>query len=116
MLLEAKELSHRMSLSETSLRLLGYDIVRVMLDDDSASIVDDASVPLSPSKSPSKKSRFRRSSDTQDEKAVEYARSLMVIELESVSLAYISLEGFQEAWERLELYDDSHLDKFSLHD
>lgn len=100
MLLEAKELSMRMNLSEVSQRLLGWDIrAGPYLED--PSLMNDSTIPISPSRSPSKKSRFRRP-QTEDERHEQYETAAIVLDLEVVIWAYISLEEYQEAWEQLE--------------
>ncbi|EED24145.1 nuclear pore complex protein Nup107, putative [Talaromyces stipitatus ATCC 10500] len=102
MLLEARELSERLPLSELSQKVLGYDIRSSAFFDD-LSLVDDNSVLRSPTKSPSKSSRFRRP-QTEDERHERYNEALVLIDLEFVIWSYVALDDFREAWEHLELY------------
>ncbi|KAH8697334.1 putative nuclear pore complex protein Nup107 [Talaromyces proteolyticus] len=100
MLLEARELSEKMNLSEVSQKVLGYDIRQAHLIEENG--LADASIPPSPSKSPSKKQRFRRSL-SQDERSQHLVAAELVLDLEYISWAYSSLDEFQEVWEQLEL-------------
>lgn len=102
MLTEARELSARINISEMSLKLLGYDIRHN--DPIENGLAGNGSVPPSPSKSPSKKSRHRRSR-SQGDQAANYAAVEVLLDMEYVIWAYSALEEFQETWEQLELYD-----------
>lgn len=102
MLLEARELSFRLPLSEVSQKLLKYDIRASSYHED-LSLLDENSVLRSPTKSPSKTSRFRRP-QTEDERQQSYDKALVLLDLEFVIWAYIALDNFAETWEAFELY------------
>lgn len=101
MLLEARELSDRLAVSELSRKLLGWDMRSSPFDED-LSLVDDNSILRSPTKSPSKNSRFRRP-QTEDERQERYDEATVLLDLEFVVWAYVALDNFRETWEHLEL-------------
>jgi nuclear pore complex protein Nup107 len=107
MLLEARELSIRLPLSELSQKLLQCDIRANQYPED-ISLIDENSVLRSPTKSPSKSTRFRRP-QTEDERQRHYDEALVLLDLEFVIWAYIALDNFGETWEHFELYVSYYL-------
>jgi nuclear pore complex protein Nup107 len=101
MLLEVRELSFRLPLSELSQKLIGYDIRASQYAED-LSLIDENSVLRSPTKSPSKSTRFRRP-QTEDERQKQYDEALVLLDLEYVIWAYNALDNFGETWEHFEL-------------
>lgn len=99
---EARALSERLSLTEISQKVLGWD-VRSTIPPEELSMAHDPSAFRSPPKSPSKSSRFRRM-EREDEQHLRYQESIVLGDLEHVTWAYIALEEFQLVWEKLELY------------
>lgn len=101
MLLEVRELSLRLPLSELSQKLLGYDIRAGQYLED-LSVIDENSVLRSPTKSPSKSTKFRRP-QTEAERQGQYDAALVLLDLEFVIWAYNALDNFAEIWEHFEL-------------
>lgn len=102
MLLEVRELSFRLPVSELSQKILGYDIRAGQYLED-LSVIDENSVLRSPTKSPSKSTRFRRP-QTENERQGQYDSAIVLIDLEIVIWAYNALDNFAEIWEHFELY------------
>lgn len=101
MLLEVRELSFRLPVSELSQKLLGYDIRPSQYVED-LSLIDEKSVLRSPTKSPSKSTRFRQP-QTEVERQEQYDAALVLMDLEVVIWAYNALDNFAESWENFEL-------------